>query len=388
MSVVRGGASASPAGREFEIAYVDAESGERRLALIDAWSVPFEECMPVRGFPSYKGQRNHVGRWWTATTGSLVGYESWLERDWLMLLDFDPDVVGIAAQPFWLLWTTPEGKPCSHAPDYFARSAGGAALVMDCRPADRIKSRDADAFAVTRAACELVGWRYEVAGSPVPVVVGNVRWLSGYRHPRHDLPDVAAALQAAFAAPTGLMAGAESVGDPIAVLPVLFHLLWCHRLHADLSVPLSPDGGRGGLCTGSVGDALMGLARPVLRVGDRVVFDGDEHQVVGLSGTSVRLRADSGVQQVVLAGHLMAAADFTVLDAPMLSSVVPHGLLEALPAEAVAAAERWREHVVEVETGLSPDAPPGARPHEGYDPAMTSLAERQRAKAAELGVSV
>ena len=55
--MVRGGASASPAGREFEIAYVDAESGERRLALIDAWSVPFEECMPVRGFPSYKGQR-------------------------------------------------------------------------------------------------------------------------------------------------------------------------------------------------------------------------------------------------------------------------------------------------------------------------------------------
>ena len=39
-------------GLEFEIAYVDAESGARRLALIDAWSVPFEECMPVRGFPS------------------------------------------------------------------------------------------------------------------------------------------------------------------------------------------------------------------------------------------------------------------------------------------------------------------------------------------------
>ena len=85
LSVVRGGASASPAGREFEIAYVDAEADARRLALIDAWSVPFEECMPVRGFPSYKGQRNRVGRWWTATTGSVVGYESWLERDWLML---------------------------------------------------------------------------------------------------------------------------------------------------------------------------------------------------------------------------------------------------------------------------------------------------------------
>ena len=67
--MVRGGASASPAGREFEIAYVDAESGARRLALIDAWSVPFEECMPVRGFPSYKGQ-------------SLLGLRDGIEPDW------------------------------------------------------------------------------------------------------------------------------------------------------------------------------------------------------------------------------------------------------------------------------------------------------------------
>lgn len=34
-----------------------------------------------------------------ATTGAHVGFESWLERDHLMLLDFDPGVVGIAAQP-------------------------------------------------------------------------------------------------------------------------------------------------------------------------------------------------------------------------------------------------------------------------------------------------
>jgi acetyl-CoA C-acetyltransferase len=60
-------------------------------------SVPFEACRPVRDFPSYKGQRHYSGRWWTATTGTLVGYESWMERDQLALLDFDPDVVGIAS---------------------------------------------------------------------------------------------------------------------------------------------------------------------------------------------------------------------------------------------------------------------------------------------------
>jgi hypothetical protein len=50
----------------------------------------------------------------------------------------------------------------------------------------------------------------------------------------------------------------------------------------------------------NIGDALMGLARPVLRVGDRVVFDGDEHQVVGLSGTSVRRRHQMARQHHLL----------------------------------------------------------------------------------------
>lgn len=241
LSVVPGGAAASPEGGEFAIAYVDVESGERRLTLTDAWAVPLEDCLPVRGFPSYKGQSNHVGRWWTATTGGHVGYESWLERDRLQLLDFDPDVVGIAAQPFWLFWTKPDGKPRSHAPDYFARHADGGALVLDCRPLDRIKPLDAEAFSATQAACALLGWRYEVAGAPDPVFMANVRWLSGYRHRRYDLPEVTGALLDAFAEPAELMSGAESVGDTIAVLPVLFYLLWRHRLQADLSVPLSAD---------------------------------------------------------------------------------------------------------------------------------------------------
>src|SRR6476660_261516 len=36
-------------------------------------------------------------------------------------LDFDPSVVGIASQPFWLHWTDEADKPASHAPDFFAR---------------------------------------------------------------------------------------------------------------------------------------------------------------------------------------------------------------------------------------------------------------------------
>ena len=42
----------------------------------------------------------------------------------------------------------------------------------------------------------------------------------------------------------------------------------------------------------------------VLRPGDWVVYDGGEHQVVALAGTSVRLRSGDGGEQVVVpVGH-------------------------------------------------------------------------------------
>lgn len=41
--------------------------------------------------------------------------------------------------------------------------------------------------------------------------------------------------------------------------------------------------------------------RVVLRPGDWVCFDGAEHQVVALAGTSARLRSSLGTESVVLA---------------------------------------------------------------------------------------
>jgi hypothetical protein len=228
-----------PLTAEFDVAFVDSAGIEVRASLVDSVEVRFEQVKPVRGFPSYKRQRNFPGLWWSSTVGGHVGYESWLERDHLMLLDFDPWVVGIASQPFWLFWDDEvSGRRRSHAPDYFARLVDGRALVVDCRPADRIKPRDAAAFAMTRRACELVNWEYRLVGAPELVAVRNVRWLAGYRHPRYRLPRVVAALREEFAEPTALMDGAAAVGDPIAVLPVLFHLLWCGELTFDLNVQL------------------------------------------------------------------------------------------------------------------------------------------------------
>jgi hypothetical protein len=200
--------------------------------------VRFERCLPVRRFRSRRGQRHLSGLWWSATTGGHVGFESWLERDHLLALDFDPAVAGIVSQPFWLRWADGSGGVMAHAPDYFARRADGSAVVLDCRPAERRKPRDLEKFEATDRACAVAGWEYRLAGAADPVVTGNLRWLAGYRHPRHRVPAAAGVLRQVFRAPAPLMAGAEAAGDPIAVLPVLFHLLWAGELSADLSLPL------------------------------------------------------------------------------------------------------------------------------------------------------
>jgi hypothetical protein len=142
--------------------------------------------------------------------------------------------VGIAAQPFWLSWPNGSGGRTRHAPDYFARRADGSALVVDCRPVERRPLEDLAKFAATERACVRVGWEYRLVAGVEPVLAGNLRWLAGYRHPRHNAPQVAALLRDVFARPMGLMEGAAAAGDPIAVLPVLFHLLWRQVLTADL----------------------------------------------------------------------------------------------------------------------------------------------------------
>jgi hypothetical protein len=224
-----------------EITFLSDDGTEQWARLTpDVATRCLEEAAPVRSFPSYRGQRNFPGLWWSATSGAHVGFESWLERDHAMLLDFDPAVVGFAAQPFRMTWSQ-LGRPRSHVPDFFARLVDGTGVVIDCRAAERIGERDAETFAVTAAACAGVGWWYRLVDSADEVLVANVAWLAGYRHPRHHRPDLAEALAGVFARPTPLLAGAEAVGDPIGVLPVLYHLAWRGELRLDLAVGLNED---------------------------------------------------------------------------------------------------------------------------------------------------
>ncbi|MFJ1930682.1 TnsA-like heteromeric transposase endonuclease subunit [Streptomyces sp. NPDC088131] len=98
--------------------------------------------------------------------------------------------------------------------------------MVDVRPDDRIELDDAEAFAATKRVCDPAGWSFERAGMIRPVLLANVRWSRGYGHPRCWRQETAGRLLEAFNMPRPLFAGAEAVGDRVAVLPVLYHLLW------------------------------------------------------------------------------------------------------------------------------------------------------------------
>ncbi|WKG00800.1 TnsA-like heteromeric transposase endonuclease subunit [Mycolicibacterium sp. HK-90] len=217
----------------------DTREGRLRRSLERCAAVRFElDCAPVRNFPSFRGQRNFPGLWWFATTGTHVGHESWVERDQLMALDADPDVVGVLSQPFWFHW--PDGS--RHAPDYFVRHRDGSAVVVDVREDERISVGDQKVFDRSAAACAMVGWDYRRVGALNPVLRANLRWLSGYRHPRVLRVGLAEQLTEVFTRARPLMAGVRAVGTPLVVLPVLFHLLWQGCLAADLrDAPLGDD---------------------------------------------------------------------------------------------------------------------------------------------------
>lgn len=203
--------------------------------LADCWATDFENSPPIRRVAAYKGQRNFSGLWWCASTNRHVGFESWLERDHLIRLDLDPSVTGIASQPFRI--KLPQPLPQTwHVPDYFVRRADGTGIVIDVRPDARVKADDQLVFDATAELCATVGWDYHRLGDLPGVGRANRYWLAGYRHPRcrHQETANAALKHLLDQGPCSIRNLSRVLGDPVLVLPTIFHLMWCREIDADL----------------------------------------------------------------------------------------------------------------------------------------------------------
>ena len=126
-----------------------------------------------------------------------------------------------------------------------------------------------------------------------------------------------------------------------------------------------------------------GRARRV-GIGDRVLAGGRPAVVVGIAGTRVRMADEEGTVSTATIAELVASGGFEFPAAAPAKEAGPGIGLERLPAAAVEEESWWEAHIAEVVYGLRPDAPAGSRPRPEYDPELTTLTGREKAKAAEL----
>jgi hypothetical protein len=227
-----------------EVRYKGADR-ELRMSTLDR--VDVDEVLgglPVREFRWYKGRRFYSGWYWSATGQRLVAYESRLELARIMLADFTPDVVGIAAQPFQLIGQDGD-RLRRHVPDLLLVHASGAVTVVDVKPASRLAlPKVREVFDWTARLCALRGWSFEVWSGADAQLLANVAFLAGFRRSsvvRGDLVGPVLAVAAHPATVGGVEYALSGQASAALVRPVVCHLLWCGRLTADMSRPIDRD---------------------------------------------------------------------------------------------------------------------------------------------------
>jgi len=207
----------------------------REVTPADAGSVAFEETAPVRKFPDYPHKRNVEGRFWLASTGQHVPFESFWERAFLMSLDRTRSAEAVSSQPMWIHWRNPKRR---HAPDYFVRRKDGTALLVDVRERSEIEPEDAAKFELTRRMAAALGWDYLVFDDLPGATQQNLRFLLRYRDPQwlegvalRNLPDSGAIRL------VDLVALLDDA--PNSALGAAYALIWSDIARCDLSRPLS-----------------------------------------------------------------------------------------------------------------------------------------------------
>ena len=230
-------------GQDVRVQYLSFDRGTVSTRLQDVDVAAVLHGLPVRKPPTYRGQRNYPGLFWSATTRSFLIYESLLELDYLWVADFLPPVDWIATQPFELSGYF-GGRDHRHVPDVMIHSALGRIRIIDVKPKSRLDDPETAAvFDWTGDVCGQHGWDYEVWSGTSKTILRNIKLLACARLSTHlDRHTAKRAINAcieplAFADLVRVLS--RSAADELVVRPVILHLLWRGILTVDMEAPIT-----------------------------------------------------------------------------------------------------------------------------------------------------
>ena len=208
--------------------------------------------MPIRKIP--KNYRNVTG---VAASDKAVGaaqFESTLERDYLALLEFSPEVVRFEVQPVKIEWVDDQGSPRSYTPDVlveFNADLGRAPWLCEVKYRADLKKDWCTLHPKFLRAIRYTKqrhWRFRLITEVeirAPFLV-NVRFLSTFKFREISQTETEKVLTRLRSVGKTTLAGmihslSADARRRAEWLPVVWHLLAHHKIGAELEVALSMD---------------------------------------------------------------------------------------------------------------------------------------------------
>ena len=139
------------------------------------------------------GGNKVIGKFPSLKLNKVVWYESLLERDYLYLLEFDPDVVSFREQPGRIYYIR-DGKKRRYTPDLLVQRRDGTHIV-EVKPKEKLADEKLiHVFRIARHVCSGEGYEFKVATEELIRLqprLDNVKLLYKYArtpiHPQHQI---------------------------------------------------------------------------------------------------------------------------------------------------------------------------------------------------------
>ena len=116
--------------------------------------------MPVRKIPP--GRNSITGRFTRGPGGGSIGFESTLERDFVTLMSFEPDVLNIEDQPVRIDYMDAEKRHRHYTPDYLVHRNHAVPLLAEIKPSKFVTQDLEPKFDAARNYAAIRGWVFEV----------------------------------------------------------------------------------------------------------------------------------------------------------------------------------------------------------------------------------
>lgn len=206
--------------------------------------------MPVRTIP--KNYRNVTGIAAASKAGGAAQFESTLERDFLSLLEFSPDVKSIDPQPVKVEWLDARGYQRIYTPDVFVEFVDGdgrPSWLCEVKYRSELREKWTEfrpKFKATIRFAKQRGWQFKIVTEREirTPYLANVNFLTGFRRATPDEGVVQSILGHLEGfrecSPRNLINAVRTDATGQAqLINVLWHLVATFRIGADLHSPLT-----------------------------------------------------------------------------------------------------------------------------------------------------